>query len=405
MKILLSTYACEPNRGSEPGVGWKWALGLANDPNKEIYVLTRRNNKEVINQYWEKNVCPSNLHFYYYDLPLALVWAKHHGMPVNLYHAWWLLGSARYAKQLHMQYHFDMAHHLTFGVFRDPCALYKLDIPYVVGPVGGGEQTPSKLLALYSTKERIKESFRGIANKLAFLNPILHKSLNKASLILTKTEDTKRVLKKWEIKTIVNLEIGINGINVLEPPRDKHTFIFVGRFTYWKGVKLALLAFKQYSESYQDACLLMIGKGEMEGEIKKFALDNNLNIEIIPWIQQDELRKFYSTSCAMVFPSLHDSSGNVVLEALSFGLPVVCLDCGGPASILGESLKETVVSTKDNNIDVIVAGIKKKMEALSSDDGFYSTIQANAYERAKTLLWQSTVDSTYSLISQKLFAN
>ena len=39
MRILLSAYACEPNRGSEPGNGWNWAVHLARDGH-EVYVLT-----------------------------------------------------------------------------------------------------------------------------------------------------------------------------------------------------------------------------------------------------------------------------------------------------------------------------------------------------------------------------
>ena len=39
-KVLLSAYACEPNKGSEPGVGWNWAKHLAEK--YEIYVITRK---------------------------------------------------------------------------------------------------------------------------------------------------------------------------------------------------------------------------------------------------------------------------------------------------------------------------------------------------------------------------
>ena len=117
MKILLNVYACEPNRGSEPGVGWHWAVELAKDKTKEVYVLTRANNKDIIDGYWVNNDKPDNLHFHYYDLPKVLVWAKHHGMPVNLYYSLWLYGAGCYAKKLNFKFHFDMAHHLTFGVF------------------------------------------------------------------------------------------------------------------------------------------------------------------------------------------------------------------------------------------------------------------------------------------------
>jgi glycosyltransferase involved in cell wall biosynthesis len=54
----------------------------------------------------------------------------------------------------------------------------------------------------------------------------------------------------------------------------------------------------------------------------------------MPWLPQEKLFEQYQTHDLLVYPSLHDSSGNAVLEALSFGLPVVCLDLGGPAQIV-----------------------------------------------------------------------
>jgi len=401
MKILLCAYACEPNRGSEPGVGWQWALNLSEDKQKEVYVLTRSNNQEVIDAYWSKSKCPENLHFFYYDLPKTLIWAKHHGLPVNLYYAWWLIGSVDYAKRLHEEYHFDMAHHITFGVFRDPCPLYKLNIPYVVGPVGGGEVTPPGLMCLYSRKERCKEWLRGLMNKFALHNPLLNKCFDHASIILTKTQDTKALLAKWAEKTIVNLELGIKTVSHSDTVRDKDLFLFVGRFTYWKGVKLVLKAFESYAQTHLDARLLMIGKGEMEGEIRRYAKLHNLNIEIVPWIKQEELKQYYSSACAMLFPSLHDSSGNVVLESMSCGLPVICLDCGGPSTVVGEDLNVIVVSTKNASVETVVNNIVEKMNMLEVEGDLYRSIQKKGYQRAHSLLWRTIVDSTYKVIYQK----
>ena len=66
-KILLSAYACEPNKGSEPEVGWKWATTLAGLGNK-TYVITRSNNKRNIEEYLAINEI-SNLNFIYFDYP------------------------------------------------------------------------------------------------------------------------------------------------------------------------------------------------------------------------------------------------------------------------------------------------------------------------------------------------
>lgn len=402
MKILLLAYACEPNRGSEPGIGWKWAVNLASNKENEIHVLTRSNNKPLIEEYWKGN-CPSNLHFHYYDLPSLLIWAKHHGFPVNLYYALWLRGCSSFAEKLNACYHFDVAHHITFGVYRDACYLYRLNVPYVLGPLGGGEATPKKLLSLYSGKEKLKEYLRSFANTLAWLNPWLHKSFNNASLILTKTQDTKDVLNKWADKTYVNLEIGINEIAEAVNENVDDVFLFVGRFTYWKGVKLALLAFRKYAKQHPSAQILFIGKGEMERDILSFAESNALkdNIKIIPWIQQDELKRYYASAKAMLFPSLHDSSGNVVLESLSFGLPVVCLDCGGPASILGDTLKGLIVSTDNADVNMVVEGLYKVMERLSVPD-FRKRIGQACIVRASEMLWTDKVSKTYQFIGQKL---
>lgn len=405
MKVLICAYACEPNRGSEPGVGWKWALNLCNDQSQEVYVLTRNNNRNLIENYWDSNTKPKNLTFFYYDLPSVFVWAKHHGLPVNLYYAWWLIGAINYAKKLHKEYHFDYAHHLTFGVFRDPCPLYKLGTPYFIGPIGGGEQTPKGFASIYSYKQRLIEMFRTFANKFALYNPTLNKTFNKASLILSKTNETQQVLSKWHNKTHVSLEIGIEQVNRSTKNRDKECFIYVGRFIYWKGIKLVLESFRKYSSIHPNAQLLMIGKGTMEEYIKQYAQRNNLKINVIAWIQQEKLKQYYQSSSAMIFPSLHDSSGNVVLEALSFGLPVICLDCGGPATILGEELSECTVSTKDTNIDEVVDQIVEKMNKLSTNDPFYYNIQEKAYQRAESLIWRDTVYNTYQLAKKYCFSN
>ena len=47
MKILISAYACEPNKGSEPGIGWNWMINLVKKGHS-VTVITRKNNKKII---------------------------------------------------------------------------------------------------------------------------------------------------------------------------------------------------------------------------------------------------------------------------------------------------------------------------------------------------------------------
>ena len=71
MKVLLSAYACEPNYGSEPSVGWRWALELAK-LGYEVFVVTREMHKEEIEKELAKeeyNLIREKICFFYYDIP------------------------------------------------------------------------------------------------------------------------------------------------------------------------------------------------------------------------------------------------------------------------------------------------------------------------------------------------
>ena len=64
-EVLLIAFACEPNKGSEPGVGWNWALYLSKYLN--VTVVTRANNRNVIENELKSKFYP-NLSFVYYVL-------------------------------------------------------------------------------------------------------------------------------------------------------------------------------------------------------------------------------------------------------------------------------------------------------------------------------------------------
>ena len=66
MKILAFAYACEPQKGSEPGAGWGWARLLARLG--DTWIITRANNKEAIEAELSSTPEAGSLHFVYVDL-------------------------------------------------------------------------------------------------------------------------------------------------------------------------------------------------------------------------------------------------------------------------------------------------------------------------------------------------
>src|SRR3954451_23843350 len=84
-RVLLSAYACEPGKGSEPGAGWLWALAAARSA--EVWVLTRANNRTAI-EADPAGTLPS-LHFVYLDLPPSVLRWKRDGQWVRMYYLLW----------------------------------------------------------------------------------------------------------------------------------------------------------------------------------------------------------------------------------------------------------------------------------------------------------------------------
>lgn len=398
--ILLSAYACEPNRGSEPGVGWNWAIEIAKRGH-EVWVITRTNNKTVIDSYFSIVNKPQNLNFIYYDLPTWLLKLKRAGFSVNLYYLFWQWGIVNCIKKQHLSINFDLIHHVTFGVFRHPSFLFKLNVPIIFGPVGGGEYTPKALKHIFPVKYRITESIRSFINHISYYNPILKLVYKKSTLILTKTDQTKAcVPQKYDYKTLNYLEIGIKEVSLEALNHTDNVFrvLFVGRLIYWKGLDIALSSFAKFTSlSSKETEFIFVGEGPYKTRIERLAVKYGIKnkIRIIDWTPQDNLKAIYLNSNLLLFPSLHDSSGNVVLEALSFGLPVVCLDCGGPAAVLGEMFTELIVSTQNKNRETIENLLVDKIAMLANDSIKYNHYSQSAKQRAAEMTWDKTVSKFY----------
>jgi glycosyltransferase involved in cell wall biosynthesis len=406
MKILLSAYACEPKKGSEPGVGWNWAIELAK-LGHDVWVLTRANNQHSIEKELIQYPSRANLHFIYYDLPAWAMRLKKLPGGIYFYYSAWQWMVFKIAKQVHKIENFSIAHHITFGVLRQPSFLGKLSIPFFLGPIGGGERAPIALRLGYPKRGKLFDLIRDCLNIISRFDPLMRNTFERASLIFTKTPDTKAIIpSKYHNKTKTELEIGINQINELKPYHKKEgpfKLLFVGRFIYWKGMHLGLEAFSRVLKLYPDMKLTLVGRGPDEKYWKILSKELKIShaVSWIPWINHDELRQIYQTHNMLLFPSLHDSSGNVVLEALSYGLPVICLDLGGPGFITSDScgIRIPVDSRSQNEIiELLADGIKKTI----TNDELYKKLKKGSIERAKQLSWGHAVKQVYDSIENVL---
>jgi glycosyltransferase involved in cell wall biosynthesis len=394
MKILLSAFACAPAAGSEGGVGWRWALELA--VNHEVTVVTDSTRRNAIEAVLAQSPHPKLRIVYFRP-----AWLK--SMPLNsstaqLLYTLWQFGLLPFARRLHQQYGYDLAMHISYGVHRHPSFLGYLGIPFVFGPLGGGEDAPLRLKRSITGPEKTRELLRSGVNMLAMFDPFLWIAYAKASLILVKTEDTRNALPwPYRKRAIVYQEIGIDVptgvVPATRPAGVPLRVLYAGRLLGLKGVHFAIRAMAELWHKGVACEFTLVGRGAYEAELRQLARELGVE-ERIRWINylpQAELFALYREMHCLLFPSLHDSSGNVVLESQAYGVPVICLDLGGPPTLVTPDTG-IVVSTRNQDEDGVVRGLINAVEQLAGDETRRAAMGRAAIAHVSTTMrWENRV--------------
>lgn len=403
MKLLVSAYACEPGKGSEPGVGWNWVLALLRR-GYDVHVITRSNNRENI------EAAPASrqpgLTFHYYDLSAtARRWKRRRG-GIYLYYLLWQWGAYQLAKQLHTRERFDRVHHVTFVSYRQPSFMGRLGIPFIFGPIGGGETMPSRLLKTLSFRGRMSELIRNVGSKFIAIDPLMHSSFSRAEIIACTTMETvARIPRRYRAKCVVQLAIGIDDAEIVNAPYDPPRaarLLFVGRLLYWKGLHVAIRALALARPSIPDVKMKIVGSGEDRAWLETEARAAGV-VDALEWVSStphEDIVREYRESVCMVFPSLHDSGGMVVLEALAAGLPVICLDLGGPG-IIATPECALIVSARQASPKEVVRGLAESMIRMVRDPQLRARLSANTARRAQELTWDRAVENLYGGIDRR----
>ncbi len=406
LNILLSAYSCNPYIGSESGVGWKFAMKLSEQHN--VTVLTRAVQRPDVEDYFQKNPQPEGLKFVYFDFP---AWTQRFWEVAtpseHIHYFFWQRAIRAKAKQILKTQKIDLIHHITLGVFRTPSFLGGLGKPFIFGPVGGGESIPKKLQQGFAKENKRTEFLRDTVNKLSVYNPLLNRTFKESSLILCKTQETMRwVPQRFQDKCDVKMEIGLN--QEFERPAERKSdpdqplkILYVGRTIYWKGLPLALSAYAKLVEVYPEAEFAVIGVGGEDEWMRGYMEERGIwgKVQLIPRVAQEELFNMYRSYDLMLFPSMRDSSGNVVLEALAHGIPVMCLDLNGPMQIVDEK-SSVIVSTDNRTVEEVEDALFQELKHLYENRARLDQLRANAVPRANYF----TIDKVVSRVYESYFS-
>lgn len=401
-KILVSAYGCEPFRGSEAGVGWNWILQMAKY--NELFVIARKNDENKIVANLPEEYC-DHLHFYYYDTNPIFMRLKRRDKGLYLYYTFWQIGIIPMVKKLIYDVKPDYTMHLTFGSLRMPTFLPFFDVPFIWGPLGGGDGIPKSFLKKMPVKQRIIQSLRYLLIATSFMNPLVTIPSKKASLILCRTNNNKEAIpRKYRNKAKVILETGM-GDDVFsynkiaqDKSSDKVEFIITGRLVPFKNVALAVEAFGKAQKIAKDIHLTIIGSESEKENILNSVTNLSLQeaVEVIDERPRSEVLECLQYSDVYLFPSLREGGSWALMEAMAVGLPVICLKWTG-MEIITDDLGAIRIGPTD--YDTVCNDFSKAIIKLASNKNLRREMGISNRERIRNhFTWEAKADFMEELL-------
>jgi glycosyltransferase involved in cell wall biosynthesis len=269
----------------------------------------------------------------------------------------------------------------------------RLGIPFVWGPMGGGQVFPRRY-ASYIKGHRLTQMIRTVRVRSLPYLPRLRSTVRHASLVLATNDETTTLLRRAGA-TDVRLFADTGIMPAIVPPEFPHrkagpwlTVLWAGSLDPWKSLPLALEAMAAVNDL--PIRLVVAGDGPMRNEwemlVTRLGLADRVTfLGRLPWA---EMCTHYQNADAFLFTSLKDSFGTVVAEAMGSGLPVLTLDHQGVARFVPDDAGIKVpVTTPDET----VAGLADGLRFLQAHPEERAAMGEAAWRSARTLTWDARV--------------
>ncbi|HEY9621761.1 MAG TPA: glycosyltransferase family 4 protein [Crinalium sp.] len=393
MKVLLSAYECEPNRGREQGRGWNWALQLAK-LGYEVWVLTPQRNQDLIEPAIATEPV-SNLHFVYIPDSAFIRNYITGKKGTVLRYLLWQKQAYDVARQLDQEHNFDLVHHLTMGTVTGGSWLWRLRKPFVYGPAGGGQVAPP-ILKQYFYKGWNVEALRSfIMQTVVPLNPFLRDTFKQTDLVLAANSDTVELMKNLGApRAEFFADVGIpdeffQEAPPVRSPSSELRLFWVARMYPRKALLLALEALSKVNPAIP-VKLVIAGGGEQQkylaGWIEEFGLQGK--VEFLGFLSWEAVREQYLKNDAMLFTSLRDTTGAQLLEAMAQAMPIITLDHHGAKDSVpaNAGIKIPIMNPTDT-----VNAMARAIEYMYEHPEERLAMGQAGYEYAKTQTWTQKV--------------
>jgi glycosyltransferase involved in cell wall biosynthesis len=396
-RVAMLAYACDPEGSGEHWLGWGWAEQAARFC--DVQLITTPKSRTAI----ERHSARLGITPHFVEIPRVLRWLSERLGSAGTW--WrkiaWAKRASRLAAHLHRTQPLALVHQTTFHSFRVPFYAASIGVPSVWGPIAGGEHTPpgfDEFLGAAASTERARTR----QNRLWLRWPRLQRALREVSILFVSNHTTLDFLPAaCRTKSIVVPPNALRPGDLPAAHNDRPdsrtlTLLYVGNCVATRSIPLVLRALAR--PGLENCTLTVVGKGPaLDGWMREAtALRLNSQVRFAGQVTRDELPALYAAADALVFPALRDAGGSALIEAMSLGVPVVCLDWAGPGEMvdINSGVKIPVTSPEE-----AIAGFAAAIARLRDDPAWRKQLAGHAVERVHThFTWEAKarlLEATY----------
>ncbi len=402
IKVFVSAYACEPGLGSEIGVGWNWVLEMSKY--FDLWVLTRKSNRENIETWIKEQKWEHKIHFLYFDLPKALRFWKKGMRGVRLYYTMWQMFTNRIVKQTMQKNHIEIYHLLTYGNALWKASRYGMKQFFVWGPTGGVDTIPSEYSRRYDTKSRLIEMVRRTIVKTLPINYGFYKRCKNADLIFCKSHNMYYAIpQKYRKNAMLFTDVAVEMKDLVSKEKKKDSskirYIVVGKMDAWRAFDVLVEAFSDAYKSNKDIELEIVGKGADWNRIKRLIKDKNMenNIHMAGKVTMEQYFALMNDADVVVNSSLKEGAVTVAFDAMSLSKPLICVDTGGYTRYFNE---EYAIVLERGNRQQLIDDMSRAILSLT-DKELRQKLGEKAHDAGKRYTWDCKGEMIYQEIIKK----
>ncbi len=386
LKVLLVGHACCPEVGSEPGLTWNWARSLAE--HHDVWLVAHPAHRDQVEAALADRPQPG-LSVHWVEVEAAWdPWIPGRGeRGIHLHYLLWQRAAFHTCAQLHERMRFDLTHHVSWGTINAPPGLWRLGAPFVWGPIGGGQSAPLRFHS-YLGSGVMTEAVRAARLALLPMQPSLRAAARRSAAVLATNRETARLLERAGCPFVrLFLDNGVMPAALRTgwtPPAGRLELLWAGRIESRKALALALHAMARVRDL--PVHLTVAGDGAERAGCEALAVSLGLQerVRFLGMVPRQQMDRLFAGASALLFTSLQDAFGSVVLEAMAAGLPILGLNHQGVGAMIPEAaaLKAPVHSP-----DAALAGLAQGMRRLLDDPDLLHRMGAAARAHAATELW------------------